>query len=91
MENMHLILMGRIVLVQLVDQVVVEVDMMLVQVVVVLVELMDMMVVLVMRLVPNNVVVVVVVLLALVIKVTHLELVVMEEQHSQVQLQDHQY
>ena len=88
---MHLILMGRIVLVQLVDQVVVEVDMIPIQVKVVLVELMDMMVVLVMRLVPNNVVVAVVVLVALVIKVTHLELVVMVDQHSQVQLQDHQY
>ena len=91
MENMHLILMGRIVLVQLVGQVVVEVDMIPIQVKVVLVELMDMMVVMVMRLVPNNVVVAVVVLVALVIKVTHLELVVMVDQHSQVQLQDHQY
>ena len=59
-ENMHLILMGRIVLVQLVDLVVVEVDMIPFQVKVVLVELMDMMVVMVMRLVPNNVVVAVV-------------------------------
>ena len=46
-ENMHLILMGVIVLVQLVDQVVVEVDMIPIQVKVVLVELMDMMVVMV--------------------------------------------
>ena len=57
----------------------------------VLVELMDMMVVLEMRLVANSVVVVAVVLLALVIKVIAVELVVMVEQHSQVQLQDHQY